>query len=192
MEMPKDYESCEGITGDYEKIEAGGYICKIVNAKVEKSQAGNEMLVLELDIAEGEHEGYFQRRYEESKKGNTDPGRQAKWSNNAIHRIMILDKEGKCNRYFKGFGTIIEESNTGYKWTGDENTLKNKVLGAIFREEEYEKNNGEIGTSCKVNSIRTVKAIKEGKYNVPELKKLDRGETYEFDTTTSDIDDLPF
>lgn len=193
MEMPKDYEETEGITGDYEVLEAGGYICKIVAAKAETSQAGNEMLVLALDIADGEHKGHFQRKFEQAKKQNTDVNKQVKWSNNGTHRIMKLDKEGKCNKFFKGFGTIIEESNSGYKWTGDEASLKDKVLGCIFGEEEYEKTGGDIGTAVKVKFIRSVKCIEDGNFKVPEKKKLARNENAFGDfQTASDDDDLPF
>ncbi len=195
MEMPKDYEETEGITGDYETLEAGGYICKIVVAKAETSQAGNEMLVLALDIAEGEHAGYFQRKFEQAKKQNTDVNKKIKWSNNGTHRIMKLDKEGKCNKFFKGFGTIIEESNPGYKWTGNEESLKDKVLGCLFGEEEYEKTGGDIGTAVKAKFIRSVACIKEGKFAVPEIKRLERKENAfsSFQTVSGDTDDdLPF
>ena len=194
MEMPKDYNETQGITGDYEIVEAGGYICKIVSAKEEKSQAGNSMLVLALDIAEGEHQGYYKKLYDERLKQNKNPNAIIKYPNNAIHRIMLYDKDGKCNKFFKGFGTIIEESNVGYKWTGDEKTLTNKVLGVIFGEEEYEKMDGSIGTSTKVKSIRTVKAIHEGNYKVPELKKLPpKGEAFEdFVNSATSNEELPF
>lgn len=195
MELPKDYDETEGITGDYDVLKAGGYICKIVSAKAEKSQAGNEMLVLAIDIVEGENKGYFQRRFDENKKQNTDPNKQIKWSNNGIHRIMKLDKDGRCNKFFKGFGTIIEESNSGYKWTGDEASLKDKVLGCIFGEEEYEKMDGSIGTTVKAKSIRSVKCIQEEKFKIPEIKRLPkRGDAFDgFQTTSGDTgEELPF
>ena len=193
MELPKDYDETVGITGDYEVLEPGGYICKIISAKEEKSKNDNRMLVIAFDIGEGEHAGIFQRKFDEAKKQNRDPNKKIKWNNNGIHRIMVLDKEGKTNKFFKGLGTVIEDSNVGYKFTGDEESLKGKIFGAVFREEEYEKMDGSIGTTCKISQIRTVKAIKEGKYNIPEIKKLpEKGEAYEFNTTTDSNDELPF
>ena len=59
MERIEGYEEAQAITGEYEKLEAGGYICKIVNAKEEKSKSGKRMLVLQLDIIEGERKEYF-------------------------------------------------------------------------------------------------------------------------------------
>ena len=33
MEKLQGYEEAQAITGEYERLEAGGYICKIVSAK---------------------------------------------------------------------------------------------------------------------------------------------------------------
>ena len=53
---------------------------------------------------------------------------------------------------------------------------------------------GSIGTSTKIKFIRTVKAIQEGNFKVPELKKLpQKGESFEdFINSVDDDDDLPF
>jgi len=45
-------------------------------------------------------------------------------------------------------------------------------MGVILGEEEYRKNNGEIGTRLYVNQVRSIQAIQDGTFNVPELKKL--------------------
>ena len=37
MEKLKGYDEAQAITGEYEKLNAGGYICKIKSAKEEKS-----------------------------------------------------------------------------------------------------------------------------------------------------------
>ena len=64
--------------------------------------------------------------------------------------------------------------------------------GAIFGEEEYEKLDGSIGTSCKVKFIRTIKCIQDNNFKVPELKKLpEKGDAAEF-SGAADNDDLPF
>ena len=39
MEKVKGYEEAEAITGEYERLNAGGYICKIISAKEEKTQS---------------------------------------------------------------------------------------------------------------------------------------------------------
>lgn len=196
MEMPKNYESTE-VIGDYETLEAGGYICKVVSAKEEKSKNNRRMLVVAFDIADGEHTGIYMRRFSELKKSNNDPSKEVKYPNNGIYRVMIEDNNGNCSKFFKTFISSVEQSNNGYSFEKnkyDEKTLKDKLFGGLFGEEEYEKNDGSIGTSTKLQWIRSTETIKEGKYKTPEMKKLPhKGEAFEgFTTNTEYDDDLPF
>lgn len=187
MEKIKGYEEAQAITGEYEKLEAGGYICKIISAKEEKSKSGKRMLVIALDIAEGDRKDYFRNRFTE----NTSPDK--KWPSGGIYRQML---EGdKALGFLKGLMTSLEASNEGFKWDWDEKKLKDLKCGAIFGEEEYERMDGSIGTSTKVKFIRTVKAIQDGNFKVPELKKLpEKGEAFEdfLNSVDSDNQDLPF
>ena len=48
MKKINGYDEAQALTGEYEVLEAGGYICKIISAKVEKSKTNKEMLVLSL------------------------------------------------------------------------------------------------------------------------------------------------
>ena len=43
---------------------------------------------------------------------------------------------------------------------------------AVFGEEEYIDNDGNIKTSVKLQEFRSIEAFKEGKIKVPELRKL--------------------
>ena len=187
MEKIQGYDEAKAITGEYERLEAGGYICKIVNAKEEKSKSGKKMLVIALDIVEGDKKYYFKNRYLE----NADPNK--KWPAGGIYRQML---EGdKAVGFLKGLMTSLEASNEGFKWDWDEKNLKDLKCGAMFGEEEYEKMDGSIGTSTKVKFIRTVKAIQDGNFKVPELKKLpQKGDAFEdfINSTSSDDDELPF
>ena len=63
MEKVQGYEEAQAITGEYERLNAGGYICKIVSAKEEKSKSGKRMLVLALDIIEGDKKDFFRNRF---------------------------------------------------------------------------------------------------------------------------------
>ena len=171
MEKLQGYEEAQAITGEYEKLEAGGYICYIRNAKEEKSRTGKRMLVIALDIAEGDKKDFFQKRFDD------DTRTDKKWPAGAIYRQMLEGE--KAAGFLKGLMTSLEASNEGFKWDWDENKLRGLKCGAIFGEEEYEKMDGSIGISTKVKFIRTVKSIEEGNYKTPELKKLpQRGEAF--------------
>lgn len=186
MEKIQGYDEAQAITGEYERLEAGGYICRIINAKEEKSKSGKRMLVIALDIAEGEKKDYFKKRFDEDNRA------EKKWPAGAIYRQMLEGE--KAAGFLKGLMTSLEASNEGFKWDWNEKKLRDLKCGAIFGEEEYEKMDGSIGTSTKIKFIRTVKAIQEGNFKVPELKKLpQKGESFEdFINSVNDDDDLPF
>ena len=79
MEKIEGYETAQALTGEYERLKPGGYICKIIAAKEEKSKkSGSRMLTLALDIDEGEQKGFFMKRFEELKKERTDPNQEIK------------------------------------------------------------------------------------------------------------------
>lgn len=188
MKKIEGYDEAQALTGEYERLEAGGYICKIINAKEEESKSGKRMLVIAIDIAEGEHKGYYQKRYDESLK-NASPDKHVKWA--GVYRQML---EGENSAGFlKGLITSLEASNEGFKWNWDEKKLIGLKCGAIFGEEEYEKMDGNIGTTVKVKYIRSVKSIQDGKFEIPKIKKLPkRGDAFDSFDVTSDTDDLPF
>lgn len=186
MEMPKDYEQTQGFTGEYETIKLGGQVCKIKSAKVEKTKTDKDMLVITYDIAEGENKGYFERRFD------ADNRNEKKWG--GVHRIMVLDNEGRCNKFFKGFTTSIEASNKGYKFKGDETTLKDKLFGAVFGREEYENTFGERKMATKIRYIRGIEGIENAE--VPKDKMLpEKGEAFEDfinSVNSNNNEDLPF
>lgn len=185
MEKPQGYDEAKALTGEYETLEPGGYICKIVSAKEEKSKSGKKMLVIALDILEGDKKDFYRNKF------NEDTRAEKKWPAGAIYRQMMEGK--KAVGFLKGVITSLEASNNGFKWDWNEEKLKNLKCGAIFGEEEYEKLDGSVGITTKVQFIRTVQAIQEGKFKVPELKKLpQKGEAFDSFGTVASDDDLPF
>lgn len=192
MEKIEGYETAQALTGEYERLKPGGYICKIIAAKEEKSKnSGNRMLTLALDIDEGEQKGFFMKRFEELKKEKTDPNQEIKYPNAAIYHQMLEGNE-KAVGFLKGLMTSLEASNPKFKWNWDEKKLVGLRCGAIFGEEEFERLDGSIGNTCKVKFIRTIKCIEDGNYKIPELKKLPaKGDAAEF-SGAADNDDLPF
>lgn len=192
MEKIEGYETAQALTGEYERLKPGGYICKIIAAKEEKSKkTGSRMLTIALDIDEGEQKGFFMRRFEELKGQRPDPNQEVKYPSGGIYHQM-LEGNDKAIGFLKGLMTSLEASNQNFKWDWNEKKLVGLKCGAIFGEEEYEKLDGSIGTSCKVKFIRTIKCIQDNNFKVPELKKLpEKGDAAEF-SGAADNDDLPF
>ncbi len=79
--------------GEFTNLPAGGYVCKIVDSEFTTSKAGNDMLNLKLDIAEGDFANYYQYFFDRFKN----------WNNNAIYRQLILDQKKNVSIQFYCF-----------------------------------------------------------------------------------------
>jgi hypothetical protein len=184
MKKYDGYDNVQAFTGEYERLEPGGYICRILKIEaVENDGTKNydTLLKIAYDIAEGDHKDYFRRQFERKKQSNPD----AKWSGMYYQTVKSDDL-----RYFKGFITAIEQSNSGYKWNWDEQTLKNKIFGGVFGEEEYLGNDGKVRTSVKLQWVRSADKIRSGDFTVPE-KKLLKGNVSQNNSQVDNVDDDP-
>lgn len=154
-----NFDEVKEITGDYEKLPAGGYICRITSA-IDVPE--KEYLEIEFDISEGKYAAWF---------GDAYP-RTGFWGG----RFIRSYKE-KAVGFFKAFVTAVEQSNPGYKWNWNEKTLFNKQLGIVLGYEEYVSKTGAIKERLYVAQVRAADVIKKGEYKVPELKKLKENTT---------------
>ena len=164
MILPNDYDSTKAYdgTGGYTPLPVGGHICRIVGARATQSSKGNDMIEIAFDIAEGsEYDGKFKERHDFLRKSKPD----AKWPNGGMFRTGILTKDGKTSGYFKGLITAVEESNPGYSFKGsgcNEETMRGKLVGFNFGEEDYEGSDGKIRTSVKPFYAVSVQTVKNG------------------------------
>jgi hypothetical protein len=184
MQKPNGYDDTQAFTGEFETLKPGGYICKIIQAKEDTTSTGKPVLIIIFDIAEGEYKEIFKRRFDAAKKRNAD----AKWK--GIFRQLT---EGNSTKFFKGMLTSIEESNPGYKFNFDENTLKGKLFGGIFGREQYQKNNGDYAWDTKCQSVRSIATIRKGAFEIPADKyavKPSADSVYKTPTSASDFTDL--
>ena len=175
MNIPKNWDNTQAFDGSYEQITPGGHICRITGARVE-APFGSEQLVLAMDVQEGtKYDGFYAKLFKDRQAQNPS----AKWP--CVFRQFTLT-------------TDVEESNPGYKWNWMEATLKDKMIGVIFREEEFEANDGSIKTTIRPAFIRSVARIREG-VDVPDIKRLDGskgGTSAKPGFTQVDDDSLPF
>lgn len=181
MQRPSNWEQVEAITGDFKSITPGGHVCRITQAKEEMSRSGKNMLVIDFDIAEGEFEGYYTKQFERKFSNNPD----AKWQ--GVYRQLT---EGNSEKFFKGLLTVIENSNPGYTWNWDERTLKGKLFGGVFGQEEYVANDGSIKLSTKIQFVRSVDKIREG-IEPPEIKRLNKNTSVGAEQFGHEVDDEP-
>lgn len=175
MHKPSSYDSAQPKTGTFQKVEAGPYILGICKAVETQSRAGDPMLVLSIDIADGPNKGNYR---ELSKRLNKDCLLK--------HYRLLTDSAAD---YLKGDIQAIEKSNPGYSFMFDENTLTGKLVGGMLAEEEYY-SDGDIKTILKIRYLCPVENVNSGKLQTPPLKKLDT--SFPPDETTYDVSSLPF
>ena len=142
--------------GEYENPVPGAYIAVIRGVEDVEEK---EYLSIRWDFAEGTYKGSNQDTFD----------RAGFWPT-----ILIRSYKDTALRFFKSFKTSVEMSNKGYQFD-DRNVQKlvGKYFGVVLGEEEYRKNNGDIGTRLYVAQVRSYKAIQDGDFKVPELKRLD-------------------
>ena len=150
-----------------EPLPAGGYVAKILNAKVDEYSWG-EVLVISFDIAEGEYKDFFSKQYNENTREDK------KWKGNFR---LTVPNEG--NQYFdsqkRTFGNAIwaiEESNPSFRWAWDENELKGKMVGVLFRNFEWEMSDGRSGWSTECCTFVSVEDVRNGNYRQPKDRPL--------------------
>ena len=162
-----DYDSVQ-VGGEFKALPAGGYICRIVKAQLTKSSNGLPMVEAIFDICEGEFSNYFSNKYSANLKKNPAT---AKYPANGRAKVIAVDAEGRTRPTFKGFVTVIEESNDIKMPREDNafiNALAGKLIGVIFGREEFEGDDGKTHWATKPRWYRSVQAIESGDYQVPE------------------------
>lgn len=149
-----------------EPLPRGGYVLKIISAKAEDYDWG-QVLILAIDVCEGEHKGFFERDY----KANTNEDK--KWR--GTYRINVPNEGSQYfasqQKSFNNFIACVEESNSGYHWDWDESKLKGKLIGGLWRNKEWEMN-GKTGWTTECCSVTDIASIREGNFKLPADKPL--------------------
>lgn len=166
----------------YEDLPAGGYICKIVEPILnDDPKAKKANIELHVDIAEGNYAGYFQRLED----------RAGFWG----LRGWMSFKESQIPNFQRTCAALCN-SNPGLvfnpfaKGGVDIDILTGKLIGVVVGKEEYRSNSGDIREKNVVSYFTEVDKIKNKKFKVPALKKL---ETESIDLPQSVTDEeIPF
>lgn len=156
-----------------EILPAGGYVAKIISARVDETRFGDR-LVVAFDIAEGDYRDFFKRDYD------SNPVEDKRWR--GVYRLNIPADDGSEHdewrkRTFNNFAFALEDSNKGYSWDWQEDKLKGKLFGVLFRNKEWSFN-GRSGWTTEACSATDAKSIREGKFKIPKDKALNGGERF--------------
>ena len=178
MRKVNGYNNAKAITGDYDRLPAGGYVCRIV--KVEDFP-GKEYLKISYDILDGDYAKYWEGVYERNGKEYW-PG------------TFFRSYKESALGFFKGFIEAIDMSNDTHYTDAieggfDEQSLVRKKIGLVIAYEEYRNKNGELKERAYVARNLPVQRIEDGDYTVPDLKREKQNAFTDLETTDSD---LPF
>lgn len=168
LNKPKSWENVQAIT-ESRKLPAGGYIVKIIAAKVktyEYEGRSFDKLEVALDINEGEYKGFYQEDFDAQQQEDK------KWK--GVKRFNVPTDDGSkadnfSQRVLKGATDALEDSNPGYHWDWDETKLKGKLVGCLFRMEEWSMN-GKKGWKAQPFKFVPLENIKTGNFKVPKFK----------------------
>lgn len=162
MKQLNGYASAQAYS-EQERLPVGGYVLKILDVEYQENKWG-DVILLSFDIAEGEYKDFYSANY----KAQT--GEDKKWKGTYRLRVPKDDGSEKDEWAMRRFKTVInafEDSNSGYHWNWDEQTLKGKTIGGLFNNKEYAFN-GRHGFYTNCHSLINVEKIRTGKFTVPD------------------------
>lgn len=150
-----------------EKLPAGGYVAKIMDAREQEYSWGN-ILLISFDITEGEHKDFFKNDYRAQQQEDK------KWR--GTYRLRVPKDDGSeqdawSKRSFGNATWAVEASNPGYHWDWNEGGLKGKLVGVLFRNKEWEMN-GNTGWTTECCSLIDVDSIRQNRFTTPKDKPL--------------------
>ena len=149
-------------------LQPGGYICKIMDAEV-IAEPGNfgafagkicQHLIIYFDISVGEFKGY----YEDLFQGQID---KKFWKGKLNFYFPIEWDEPAKRKLKKNVLAPIEQSNPGFEWRFNEKDLREKEVGVLFYEREWEwEEKGISGITVTPYALVTTEEIKNKTYKI--------------------------
>lgn len=200
IRKPNNWNEVQEFT-DRQKLPLGAYVCKVKKAVVQSTDYGEQLCML-FDIFEGDFKGFYDGDF----KANTREDK--KWK--GVLRQFIPKDDGSekdewTKSSFKGMVTAFEKSNPGYQWNWDEASLAGKVVGILFRNEEWEYDN-KTGWTVRPFRAISVDSVRSGDFTLPKDKPLknktasygygdsyaSQANSYGFAEIGEEDDELPF
>lgn len=166
IQKPNNWENVRAFS-DSRKLPLGAYVCIIKQAVVKQTDYGDQLCIL-FDISEGEWAGYYQDDFDNNTRDDK------KWK--GVLRQFLpknddSDKDEWAKSMLKGLTTAVEESNRGYVWDWNEQSLAKKEIGILMRNEEWEYK-GKTGWAVRPFRAISVDSVGDGSYTLPKDKPL--------------------
>ena len=184
------FTNWENVKASTEKeiLPKGGYVVKILDAKQVDYDWGSKLEV-SVDIIEGEFKDFYANDYRAQQQEDK------KWK--GVLRQYIAKDDGSekdewTKSSFKAMTDSIEDSNSGYHWDWNEAQLKGKIVGCLFRLEEWDYD-GKTGFATHCFKFIPAENIRNGKLKIPKDKFLAGNSTVSYSSgpDTGSIEDVP-
>ena len=159
LNKPAGFDDAQAAT-EFKAIDPGNYAAVICKVAEGQTQNGAEYLEFWIDIIDGE----FARYYEKDYKSQTG---EKKWRG-----TLRLFTSERALPMLKAGITAIEESNPGYKFDWDSESVKGKKVGVSIRREQYEATDGTLKFATRPFAFRDIKKVISGELEVPKDKLL--------------------
>lgn len=174
-----NWGNVEASTGDFARPTPGGYVIQIIDAE---DNAKKEYVAMRYDIcSKGEFTDFYKKRFDAS-AGKYD------------YPKMFRSYKETARGMFKGFLKALEDSRNKIvadKFNGDEQQFVGMKVGVVLGEEEYIGNDGSTKTRLYVARVISAYDVVDGKFNVPEIKKLSASKQPATYTPFSNVDAVP-
>jgi len=167
-----------------DELPAGGYICKVINAILNNDpEKGRQNIELQVDIAEGDYAGYFQKLSD-------------RWGFWGLRGWMSF-KESELGRFEKTCMAFMNSNpglvfNPFVKGGVDVDKLIGKKIGVVTGKEQYKSNSGDTRDKNVVSYFTEISKIKEGKFRIPKPKLLPETPEGGFMAVTDGAEAIPF
>lgn len=170
MKQFDKFSSAKIKTGGFETLPKGAYVLKIIGASEEQNKSGvGSHIKVAFDIAEGEYKGFYKKQFD----GNANEDK--KWPMDGVYNLNAPD-DNSPQWMIDNFGTFVaalEDSNSGYHWDWDEKRWKGLVIGALFRNEPSQADDGTVYDHMRPHWFRNAQDVRDKKCGkLPRDKQL--------------------
>lgn len=180
IKKPNNWNNVQEFT-DRPKLRLGAYVCKVRKAVIQDTGYGDQLCVL-FDIVEGEFKDFFKKDFD----GNTNADK--KWKG-VLRQWLPKDDGSEKDEWtkssFKGMVTAFEKSNPGYQFDWNEASLVGKMIGILFRNEEWEYNN-KTGWAVRPFRAISIDSVRSNDFSLPKDKPLKKDDAIPAYGTTYD------
>lgn len=164
MALPSYDKSKRMKSTSFELLPKGAYVIVIKNVKQEPNRKSGigEHLAIAFDIAEGQYKGFYEKQYKAITEG------EKRWPGDAVFYLSIPENDSPdwMWRNWNTFFADLEDSNNGFAFSGDITTLRGKLIGGKFYNNQSQSKNGTVYDHTQLKWTCVAADVRNGKPGV--------------------------